>query len=609
MARLASWMVWAAAGACAADPGSLKQIDTTNVARIKVAWTYRTGDKLDRPRTQIQCTPLVVDGIMYATSPQLKVIALDAATGQLKWVHDPFEGADDDRPRGVSRGVAYWSSGKDRRILFTVRHRLVALDASSGQRVTNFGSKGEVDLTQGLGRDISGLAYYVTSPGVVYRDLLILGSTTGEGPRPAAPGHVRAFDIRTGRQQWIFRTIPHPGEHGYDTWPKDAWKTAGGTNVWAGLSVDARRGWVFLATGSPTFDFWGGDRVGDNLFGNAVVALDANTGKRIWHFQAVHHDTWDYDLPAAPSLVTVRRRNRDVDAVAQVTKMGYLFLLDRVTGKPLFPLEERPVPSSDVPGEVMSRTQPVPLKPPPFARQSLQEDDLTDLTPAKRVFVLERYRKLRSGAMYTPNSTQGTLIFPGLNGGANWGGASFDPTSGLLFINSNESISWITLVKAPDGATYTWDHKGYAQLFDDEGYPAMKPPWGNLTAIDLNTGQFPLAQCFRRTSGTHRTWASRHRYHQLWRLDSHCRRTSVHRRHAGPEVSRLRVADRKAAVGDTARNWCLRDAMHVLGEGQAIRSGGSRRRPVQEPRGRLLHCVCPSLIPCGQRIKPLESRT
>ena len=474
----------------------LKQINTGNAAKLQVAWTFHTGDSTDRPATQIQCTPIVIDGVMYVTSAQLKVIALRADNGQKLWTYDPFAGTDDERPRGVNRGVSYWASGKDKRILFTYRSKLVSLDAKTGKPSAGFGDNGQVDLTQGLDRDVSGLAYYITTPGVVFKDLLILGSTTGEGPRLSAPGHVRGFDIRTGKQKWIFHTIPHPGEYGYETWSPDSWKYSGGTNVWGGLTVDTKRGMVFLATGSPTFDFWGGDRIGDNLFGNSVVALNAETGKRIWHFQVVHHDVWDYDLANAPTLVTLERDGKKVDALVQVSKMGFVFVFDRATGKPLFPIEERPVPPSDIPGEVLSRTQPFPVKPPPISRQGFSEQDVAAITPEKHAYLLERFRKLRAGGIYTPPSTQGTLILPGFNGGANWGGASVDPENGLLFVNSNENVYWMTLKKAETGAAYTWDFQGYVQLLDDEGYPSVKPPWGWMTAIDLNTGEFRWRKSF-----------------------------------------------------------------------------------------------------------------
>jgi quinoprotein glucose dehydrogenase len=478
-----------------ADPGNsrysrLKEINTSNVNLLKATWTWHSGDKSDRPATQIQCTPLVVDGVMYVTTAQIKVAALRADTGTLLWTFDPFANSDDDKPRGVNRGVMFWSSGKQKRVFFTYRNKLVGLDATTGKPAAGFGDNGQVDLTKGLGRDIANLAYYVTSPGVIYRNLLILGSTTGEGPRPAAPGHVRAFDVRTGKQIWIFHTIPHPGEFGYDTWPPDAYERTGGTNVWGGLSLDPKRGLVFLATGSPTFDFYGGDRLGNNLFGNCLIALEVATGKRVWHFQVVHHDVWDYDLPTAPSLVTVKRNGRSIEAVAQVSKMGLVFVFDRATGKPLFPIEETAVPASDVPGEVLSKTQPIPVKPLPISRRRLLEEDLTDITPQKRAYILELYRTARSGNIYTPPSLQGTLIYPGFNGGANWGGASVDLETGLLFVNSNESINTMTLVDAAPGSGFRFDFKGYTQLLDDEGYPGMKPPWGWMTAVDLNSGDF-----------------------------------------------------------------------------------------------------------------------
>jgi quinoprotein glucose dehydrogenase len=477
------------------DPGNSryspeKQINTSNIKRLKVAWTWHTGDKSDRPVTQIQCTPLVIDGVMYVTTAQQKVAALGADTGAVLWTFDPFANSDDEKPRGVNRGVMFWSAGAHKRVFFTYRDKLVGLDAVTGKPAPGFGDNGEVNLSKGLDRDITDLAYYVTSPGVIYRDLLILGSTTGEGPRSAAPGHVRAFDVLTGKQKWIFHTIPHPGEFGYETWPPEAYKRSGGTNVWGGLSLDLKRGMVFLATGSPTFDFYGGDRIGDNLFANSLVALDATTGKRIWHFQVVHHDVWDYDLPTAPSLVTVKRNGRTIDAVAQVSKMGLVFVFDRVTGKSLFEIEEKPIPASDMPGEVLSKTQPIPVKPPPISGRRLLEEDLTNIMPEKRAYILERYRGLRAGNIYTPPSKQGTLIYPGFNGGANWGGASSDPEKGLLFINSNESVNVMTLIDAKPGSGFRFDFKGYNQLLDEEGFPGVKPPWGWMTAIDLSSGDF-----------------------------------------------------------------------------------------------------------------------
>ncbi len=467
----------------------LRQIHTGNVSRLEVAWTYHTGDATGRPATSIQSTPIVADGVMYLSTPQQKVVALRPDTGQPLWTFDPYAGSDDERPRGVSRGVTYWTDGKVQRIFHSYRTWLVALDAKTGKPAPAFGKEGHVDLTQGLGRDIQGLQYYVTSPGVIYQDLIILGSTTGEGPRPAAPGHIRAFDVRTGQQRWIFHTIPHPGEFGYETWPKDAWTRSGGANDWGGLSVDQKRGWAFVALGSAAFDFWGGDRIGDNLYANCVVALDARTGKRIWHFQTAHHDVWDYDLPTAPVLASFRREGRQVDAVVQMSKQGIVFVFDRVTGQPVYGVEERPIPESDVPGEVLSKTQPFPLKPPPLVRHEYTEAEVTDITPEKRAFVLEKFRKIRHGKIYTPPSLQGTAVFPGFGGGVNWGGSAFDPESETVFVNTNEMINLMKLKQSPEGSEYKFDHEGYNQLMDDEDYPGVKPPWGTLQAIHLPTGE------------------------------------------------------------------------------------------------------------------------
>jgi len=477
------------------DPGSaryspLAQIHRGNVASLKIAWIHRTGDKPDRPQTTMQCTPIVIDGVMYLTSPRLKVRALEAATGLARWTFDPASLLGEARMiRGVNRGLTYWNEGEDRRIFYTVGARLIALHARTGQPVRQFGDNGLVDLTRGLGRDITGLTYSVTTPGVVYKNLVILGSSVGEGPDPTAPGHVRAFDARTGRQVWIFHTIPQPGEFGHQTWEQDSWKTAGAANDWGGMSVDEKRGLVFLALGSPAFDFYGGQRLGQNLFGNSVVALRAAAGQRVWHFQTVHHDVWDYDLPSAPILVTVRRGAKRIDAVAQVTKTGRVFLFDRQTGTPLFPVEERPAPASDLPGERLSPTQPHPVRPPPFSRQSFTEQEATDISAEARAFVLEQLRNARAGGIYTPPSRQGTVILPGFHGGALWGGAAFDPASGRLFVPSNE-VPWIlTIVPAKPGLGYPFNHTGYKRFEDPDGYPAVKPPWGRLNAIDLNQGE------------------------------------------------------------------------------------------------------------------------
>jgi len=475
------------------DPGAtrhspLDQINRSNVQQLRPAWTYHTGDKADRPQTSIECTPLVVDGVMYLTTALLKVCALDATTGRLRWRFDPFQGEDLEHPRGVNRGVNYWERGNDKRILFVAGSHLFSLDATTGKLVQGFGDKGLVDLRRGLGRDINGLFYSVTTPGAVYEDLLVLGSIVDEGPEPSAPGHVRAFDVRTGKTAWIFHTIPQRGEFGNDTWEGDSWKTAGGANDWGGITLDQQRGWVFLATGSAAFDFYGGQRLGQNLFANCVIALDAATGRRIWHYQIVHHDLWDRDLCCAPSLVTLNYNGRKADVVVQATKLGRVYVLERETGQPLFPIEERRVPASDMPGEKAWSTQPYPLKPPPYTRQVFTEDEVTNISPEAHAYALEVFHKSRSGNTWDPPSLQGTIIFPGFDGGTNWGGGSFDPTTGWFYVNSHDEPWIMTLVPAKPDAGYPYNHTGYNRFVDPEGYAAIRPPWGQLTAIDLNRG-------------------------------------------------------------------------------------------------------------------------
>jgi quinoprotein glucose dehydrogenase len=461
----------------------LQQINRSNVAGLKVAWTFHSGDKRDNPPTTMECNPIVVNGVMYVTSPTLKVIALDAATGQKRWEFDPRQTG-----QKVSRGVSYWQNGRDRRILFTAMQWLYALDARTGQPVPSFGENGRVDLRRGLDRDIGGQRMTVTTPGTVYQDLLILGSSVGEGPDATAPGHIRAYNVRTGKLAWIFRTIPHPGEFGYETWSPASFNTAGAANAWGGMALDEKRGVVYAATGSPSFDFFGSDRRGDNLFANCVLALDAKTGKRKWHFQTVHHDVWDYDNPCPPVLITVRQEGRKREAVAQVTKTGYVYVLDRDTGTPLFPVEERRVPASLLEDEAASLTQPIPVKPPPFARQGFTEADITDRTPEARESVLKQFRELQGGPVFTPPGEKGLVQMPGFHGGANWSGASFDPTTGRLYVNANDIPVVLTMKANAPGNLYRYGFTGYFRFTDHEGYPAIKPPWGTLTAFDLNRG-------------------------------------------------------------------------------------------------------------------------
>lgn len=479
---------------------ALKQINRSNVALLQLAWTYHTGDAGKGNSTTIECTPIVIDGIMFITTPNSKVVALDAATGVEQWKYDPYAGVKRNQPRasgGVNRGVAYWSGGKQSRILLGVADgHLVSLDAKTGVPDPCFGNAGTVDLREGMEADLNGVNYGPTSAPALCGDIVILGFSCPEGGRPA-PGDPRAFEVRTGKQLWRFHTIPRPGEFGHDTWEGDSWKFSGAANNWGGTSADEKRGLIFIGTGSASPDFYGGNRKGDNLFANCTICLDAKTGKRVWHFQTLRHDLWDHDLPVYPTLVTVNHNGHKIDAVAQVTKTGYVFLFDRVNGDPLFPVVNRPTPGSDLPGEKAALTQPFPTKPPPFCRQSVEESDLSDISPETHQEVLEQFRKYRSGPAFTPPSTNGTITIPGFHGGATWSGASFDPTTGILYVNSNEQPNIVHMI-ADDGAMEPYRPSGYFRFLDKNGYPAIKPPWGTLNAIDLKKGeilwQVPLGE-------------------------------------------------------------------------------------------------------------------
>jgi quinoprotein glucose dehydrogenase len=487
------------------DPGCtrysrLDQINRENVKRLKPAWTYHTRELEGRTGKTIECTPIVIDGVMYVTTGYLRVVALDGATGKELWQFDPLK----DHPfphqpasGGVNRGCAYWSDGKpegERRIIHgTADGRLFSLDAKNGKLDPGFGKGGVRNLRTELEPKFAALAYGPTSAPAVWHDTIIVGVSCGEGPGIAAPGDIRAFDVGTGKEVWRFQTVPRSGEFGHETWKGDSWKDRGGANAWGGLSVDKDRGLVFAGLGSAAFDFYGGDRHGQNLFANCTIALDAKSGRRVWHFQTLHHDLWDHDLPVYPNLVTVTRDGKQVDAVAQVTKTGYVFLFDRETGKPLFDVQEKPVPASDIPGEQASPTQPIPVKPPPFSAQYLDETNVTDIGEANRASVLAQLRKIRGGPAFNPPSKEGTVVIPGFHGGANWSGASFDPTSGLLYVNSNNVHNIVALVVAKAGGKPgygPYEVTGYHKFLDHEGYPAIKPPWGILNAINLNTGEF-----------------------------------------------------------------------------------------------------------------------
>ncbi len=410
----------------------LTQINRSNVQQLKVAWSFDTEEP-----GGLQTSPIVVEGVLYGLTPTQKVFALNAATGKLLWKFDSgIRGTQPDR------GLAYWSDGgksKDERILVGVMNFVYALDAATGKSISSFGNAGRIDLRNDLGRDPAQQSIYMTSPAVIYKDLVIVGGREAE-TLPASPGDVRAYDVRSGKLRWTFHTIPHASEFGADTWPKDAWKISGAANNWAGMTVDLQRGIVYVPTGSAAFDFYGGNRVGDDLFANCLIALNAETGERIWHFQGVRHDIWDRDFPAPPVLLTVDRDGKKVDAVAQTTKQGFVFLFDRTNGQPLFPIECRNYPPSDVPGEMAAQQQCLPTKPAPFARQLLTENLLSERTPEVHQWALEKFRSFRSEGQFVPFSVgKDTVVFPGFDGGAEWGGAAADPQTAILYVNANDA--------------------------------------------------------------------------------------------------------------------------------------------------------------------------
>jgi len=411
---------------------SLRQIDRENVNRLKVAWTFDMHEA-----GGLQTNPLVIGGTMFVCSPSQKVIALDAATGKQLWTFSAEKpGLQPDR------GLSYWTDGKTSILFAGALDELFALDPATGKRIPSFGEDGAIDLRKGLTDGDYKVGFVApTTPGIVYKDMIIVGFRESE-TEPALRGDIRAFDVHTGKVRWTFHTIPQPGEYGYETWPKDGWQSSGAANDWTGMALDESRGIVYAPTGSAVSDFYGDDRIGDDLFADTLLALDANTGKRLWHFQGIHHDIWDRDFPSPPSLVTVQSRGKAVDAVAQTTKEGFVFLFDRVTGKPLFPIEERSFPASEVPGEVASPTQPVPLSPAPYARQLLTEDMLTTRTPEAHAWALAKFKTFKGGGLYVPLGvdTQ-TIVFPGFDGGAEWGGSAVDTGTGVIYINAND-LAW-----------------------------------------------------------------------------------------------------------------------------------------------------------------------
>lgn len=441
------------------------QITPANVSKLKIAWQFDSGDQFEG--SELQCNPIVVDGVLYATTPKLRVIALDAGTGKLIWAHDPnAPGAKPFKRR--NRGVMFWRG----QILFGYENWIIRLDAKSGREVAR------IDLREGLGRDPRSFTIISTTPGVIFDDKLILGHLTSED-LPAAPGDIRAYDLKSGKIAWTFHTIPHPGEFGADTWPADAHKTFGGANNWSGMALDVKRGIVYVPTGSASYDFYGANRAGDNLFANCLLALDARTGKRIWHHQFVRHDVWDRDLPTAPSLVTVMRDGRAVDAVVQITKSGHVFVFDRENGKSLFPLETRQVPPSEVDGEKLSPVQVLPTKPAPFSRQMVTRE----MVPES---MRSAFDKLRTGDQFTPPGFAGTFVFPGFDGGGEWGGATFDPETRLLYVNANEMPWVLRIVPRPANRAVAAASEIYAancagcHRADRKGTPPEFPALTNL---------------------------------------------------------------------------------------------------------------------------------
>jgi quinoprotein glucose dehydrogenase len=578
-----TWRVYGG-GADNTHYSALKQINRDNVKQLQVAWTFDTEDA--STGSEMECNPIIVAGVLYATTPRANLIAVDAATGKLRWRFDPWE---KEKlaflySKVRTRGVTYWSEGNDHRIFLGARQFLFAINADTGKLIEGFGAGGHIDVRDDLGRAEKNWVT-MTSPGIVYKDLLIIGSTMAE-TLPDSPGDIRAYDARTGKLRWAFHTIPHAGEFGYDTWPKDAWRWSGAANSWSGLSLDEKRGLVFVPTGSAVYDFYGANRPGDNLFASSLVVLKAETGERVWHFQNARHDIWDRDLPTPPSLVTVTRDGKQIDAVAQPTKSGYVYVFDRENGKPLFPVENRKVAKSDLPGETTADTQPFPIFPEPFARQKLTADMLTQRTPQAHADALARFIKTRSDGQWVPPSTQGTIVFPGFDGGAEWGGPAFDPETHTLYVNANE-MAWILrmveqkpltgkasgksiyerecsschkanmqgappefpslaglrerfdendvfsivsqggdrmpgfarlgndgiravvdyVYKAENNATnlresdknfMKYQSDGYNRFLDVDGYPAIQPPWGTLSSINLDSGkinwQIPLGE-------------------------------------------------------------------------------------------------------------------
>lgn len=494
------------------DPGGmnyspLEEIHRGNVDRLRVAWTWETGEKpIPGPRQAIpgqdvypgkfEAQPVVINDTMYLSTPYNRVVALDAGTGEEIWSYDPRAYDFGLPPNGshfVHRGVAVWSGRDERRVFINSRWHLIALDAATGEVIESFGHEGKADLLKHLTWYTIPLHFTQTSAPVVFEDLVIVGNGVWDRfvYRGDPPGVMQAFDVRTGELVWKFDLIPREGQFGNDTWEDGAWKDWGHTNVWAPFTLDAERGLLYLPVGTASSDYYGGHRKGDNLFAETLLCLDARTGERVWHFQAVHHGLWDYDLSSPPTLMTVERDGRPLDIVAAPSKQGFVYVFDRVTGEPVWPIEEREVPKSDVPGERSSPTQPFPTKPAPVARQGFGEEDLVDFTPELRAMALKEIEAYRTGPLYTPPSLEGTLALPGIAGGSNWGGGAADPETGVFYVRASNSPSLLKLVEADPAqseARYQVDRR-IRSIALPNGLPLIKPPYGTLTAIDMTTGE------------------------------------------------------------------------------------------------------------------------
>src|SRR5229473_2843808 len=490
------WPVWGG-GPENMHYSPLAQINRSNVKKLTAAWMFDTGEQ-----GGLQTSPLIVDDVVYGITRTQKIFALDATTGKLLWKFD--SGINGTQP---DRGLAYWSSGKDKRILAGVMNFVYALDAATGKPIPAFGQNGRIELRRDLGRDPEKQSIALTSPGVVYKDLIIVGGRNPE-TLPAPPGDVRAYDVRSGKLRWAFHTIPHDGEFGRDTWPAGAWKTTGAANNWAGMAVDQQRGIVFVPTGSAAFDFYGADRIGDDLFANCLIALNAETGQRIWHFQGVRHDLWDRDFPSPPALVTVKRDGKDVAAVAQTTKQGFVYLFDRANGAPLFPIEYRKYPHSNLPGEITAEEQGLPTKPVPYARQVLTEDLLTNRTPEMHQWAIEQFRSFRNEGQFVPFSVgKDTIVFPGFDGGAEWGGPAVDPETGIIYVNAND-VPWTGAL-----AENTADESSGAGIYQSQcaichgdnraGSPPVFPSLTDLgkTGVGGRLGPEPIAEVIQKGRG------------------------------------------------------------------------------------------------------------